>query len=84
MAKNTCSPRYTRRVIIDSKDFNIIDNKDEKNPVKTGIIGRSYTKDKKNYFIKYIYEDQEYLKFNDVAKVYEEKIDSLTKEKVDA
>ena len=73
MAKNTCSPRYTRRMIVDSKDYAIIDNKDEKNPVKTGIIGRTYTKDKKNYFVKYIYEGKEYLKADEVLKEYESK-----------
>lgn len=64
--------RYTRRIIVDSKDHNIIDNKDEKNPIKTGIIGRPYNKQGK-WGIKYIYEDKEYFGIIEVLKEYESK-----------
>lgn len=62
--------RYTRRAIVDSKDYAIIDNKDEKNPIKTGIIGRVYYTSRA-WSVKYLYKDKEYLKADEALKEYE-------------
>ena len=57
---------YTRRVIPDSKDVNVMDWGD-----KTGIVGRPYCKGGRVWSVKYIYKGQEYLSFPEVQKVYE-------------
>lgn len=66
MTMSNSKLKYSKRIIAGSKDFDIILNKE-----KTGIIGRAYHKYGRAWSIKYIYKGKEYLKFDDVIKVYE-------------
>jgi len=64
--KADANHKYSRRIIVDTKEFNVMDWGD-----RTGIVGRPYCKSGRVWSIKYIYKGQEYRSFPEVQKVYE-------------